>query len=144
MEGKYQENQNGTKKISLGVRCMPRVQRFTGSNLAEVEGFFQDVKTLSKSPLGGTLSWVPEFEISGSLTPKRRALTLTWSLISPPAAIINTSYGHVQCLTWIPLTGTVFLVDSRRVFDHKDKIAIFQNMTSKITLLQYIGLLFAF
>jgi len=30
------------------------------------------------------------------------------------------------------------------VFDPKDKIAIFQNMTSKITLLQYIGLLFTF
>ena len=36
---------------------------------------------------------------SPSLTPKRRALTLAWSLISPPAAVINTSYDHVQCLT---------------------------------------------
>ena len=31
--------------------------RFVGSNLTEVDGFFQDVKILSTSPPGGTLSW---------------------------------------------------------------------------------------
>ena len=35
---------------------IPRDPRFTGSNPAEVEGFFQDVIILSKSPQGGTLS----------------------------------------------------------------------------------------
>ena len=30
--------------------------RFAGSNPAEVDGFFQDVKILSTSPPGGTLS----------------------------------------------------------------------------------------
>ena len=38
-----------------------------GSNPAEVDGFFQDVKVLNISPPGGTLSWGPESEISGSL-----------------------------------------------------------------------------
>ena len=36
----------------LGVTCSPRDPRFTGSNPAEVDGFFQDVKILSTSPLG--------------------------------------------------------------------------------------------
>ena len=40
----------------LGVTCSPRDPRFTGSNLAEVDEFFQDVKILSISPPGGTLS----------------------------------------------------------------------------------------
>ena len=46
----------------LGVMCLPRDPRFTGSNQAEVDGFFQDVKILSISPSGG-----PESKISGSL-----------------------------------------------------------------------------
>ena len=40
----------------LGVTCSPRGPRFVGSNPIEVDGFFQDVKILSTSPLGGTLS----------------------------------------------------------------------------------------
>ena len=40
----------------LGVTCSPRDPRFAGSNPAEVDGFFQDVKILSNSPPGGTLS----------------------------------------------------------------------------------------
>jgi hypothetical protein len=38
-----------------------------GSNLVEVIGFFQDVKILSTSPPGGTLSVGPESEILGSV-----------------------------------------------------------------------------
>ena len=41
----------------LGVKCSSRNPSFTGSNPAEVDGFFQDVKILSTSPPGGTLSW---------------------------------------------------------------------------------------
>ena len=41
----------------LGVPCSPRDPRIAGSNPAEVAGFFQDVKILSTSPPGGTLSW---------------------------------------------------------------------------------------
>ena len=41
----------------LRVMCLPRDPRFAGSNPAEVDGFFQDVKILSTSPPGGTLSW---------------------------------------------------------------------------------------
>ena len=33
----------------LGVTCSPRDARFAGSNTAEVDGFFQDVKILSTS-----------------------------------------------------------------------------------------------
>ena len=48
----------------LGVTCSPRDPRFA----AEVDGFFQDVKILSTSPPGGSLSWGLESEFSGSLT----------------------------------------------------------------------------
>ena len=41
----------------LGVTCSPRDPRFEGSNPAEVDGFFQDVKILSTSPPGGTSIW---------------------------------------------------------------------------------------
>jgi hypothetical protein len=43
--------------ISLRVRCSPWDPRFVGSNLTEVDGFFQDVKILSTNPPGRTLSW---------------------------------------------------------------------------------------
>ena len=48
----------------LEVTCSPRDPRFEGSNPAEVDGFFQEVKILSTSPPGGR---GPESEISGSL-----------------------------------------------------------------------------
>ena len=51
----------------LEVPCSPQDPRFTDSNPAEADGFFQDVKILSTSPPGGTLSWGPDSEISGSL-----------------------------------------------------------------------------
>ena len=41
----------------LGVTCSPRDPRFACSNPAEVHRFFQDVKILSTSRPGGTLSW---------------------------------------------------------------------------------------
>ena len=41
----------------LGVTCSPRDPRFAGSNPAEVDGFFEDVKILGTSPPGETLSW---------------------------------------------------------------------------------------
>ena len=50
----------------LGATCSPRESRFVGSNPAGVDEFFQDVKVLSTSLPGGTLSWGPEFKISGS------------------------------------------------------------------------------
>ena len=51
----------------LGVICSPRDPRFTGSNLAEVDEFFQDIKIVSTCPLGGTLSRGSRVDISGSL-----------------------------------------------------------------------------
>ena len=45
------------EKVGLGVTCSPRDPRFAGSNPAEVDGFFQDVKILNTSPPGGNLSW---------------------------------------------------------------------------------------
>ena len=44
----------------LGVKCSPRDPRLAGSNPAEVDGFFQEVKILAQAG-------VPESEISGSL-----------------------------------------------------------------------------
>ena len=40
----------------LGVTCTPRDSKFAGSNPAEDDGPFQDVKILNTSPPGGTLS----------------------------------------------------------------------------------------
>ena len=42
----------------LGIMCSPRDPRIAGSNPAEVDGFLQDVKILSRSPPGGTLRWM--------------------------------------------------------------------------------------
>ena len=36
----------------LGVTCLSRDPRFAGSNAADIDGFFQDVKNLSTSPPG--------------------------------------------------------------------------------------------
>ena len=41
----------------FGVTYAPRDPRFAGSNPAEIDAFFQDVKILSTSPPGETLSW---------------------------------------------------------------------------------------
>ena len=41
---------------SLGVTYWPQNPRFEGSNTAEVDGFFQDVKILSTNTPRGTLS----------------------------------------------------------------------------------------
>ena len=41
----------------LGVTWSPRDPRFAGSNPAELDGFFQEVKILSTSPPGDHLSW---------------------------------------------------------------------------------------
>ena len=43
---------------SWGVTCLLQDPRFVGSNLTEVDRFFQDIKILSTSPSGGTLSHV--------------------------------------------------------------------------------------
>ena len=51
----------------LGVTCSPRDPRFAGSNPAEIDEVFQDVKILITSPPGGTLSRGFESELSGSL-----------------------------------------------------------------------------
>ena len=56
----------------LGLtRSLPD-QMFAGSNPAEVDGFFQDVKILSTSPPGGTVSRGPESEISNWLKNLKR------------------------------------------------------------------------
>ena len=47
------EGKEGKKEVGLsglGVTCSPRDPRFAGSNAAEIDGFFQDVKILSTSP----------------------------------------------------------------------------------------------
>ena len=52
--------QQSWKNVGLGgpgVPCSLRDPRLAGSNPAEVDGFFQDVKILTTSPPGGTLGW---------------------------------------------------------------------------------------
>ena len=51
----------------LGVTYTPQDPRFAGSNPAEVDGFFQDVKIPNTNPPGGTLTWGSDSENSGSL-----------------------------------------------------------------------------
>ena len=41
----------------LGVTCSPQDPRFVGSDPAEVDELFQDLKILSTSPPGGTIIW---------------------------------------------------------------------------------------
>ena len=53
---KENETTNFDNYGGLGVTCLPRDPRFTGSNPAKVDGFFQDVKILSTSPPGGSLN----------------------------------------------------------------------------------------
>ena len=51
-------------RVGLGglrVPCLPRDPKFAGSNMAEFDGFFQDVKILITSPPGGTLRWGSRF-----------------------------------------------------------------------------------
>ena len=47
---------NVSASVISGYRARHRYPRFAGSNPAEVDGFFQDVKILSIIPPGGTLS----------------------------------------------------------------------------------------
>ena len=54
----YVDDVNLVGDESASVTCSPRNLRFAGSNPAEVDEFFQDVKILSTSPPGGTLSRV--------------------------------------------------------------------------------------
>ena len=49
-------NEGNVDLGGLGVTCSPRDPRFAGSNPAEVDGFFPDVKILSTGLPGGTLS----------------------------------------------------------------------------------------
>ena len=50
-----------------GYRSRLELQGSRVRNPTELDGFFQEVKILSTSTPGGTLSWGPESEISGSL-----------------------------------------------------------------------------
>ena len=50
--------EGGVLRKLNNFNCMrSNIARYAGSNPAEVDGLFQDVKILSTSPLGGTLSW---------------------------------------------------------------------------------------
>ena len=50
-------NNNSVGLGGLGVPCSLRDPRFAGSDPNGVDGFFQDIKILSTSPPGVTLSW---------------------------------------------------------------------------------------
>ena len=61
----------------LGVPCTPRDPKFAGLNPAEVDGFFQDVKILSTSPPGRTLSGgsrIRDFKLVKNLKPEKIGL----------------------------------------------------------------------
>ena len=56
---KLKETQGISLIVGLGgleVTCSPRDPRFAGSNPAEIDEFFQDVKILSTSPPGAVSS----------------------------------------------------------------------------------------
>ena len=71
------------------VPCSPRDPRFAGSNRAEIDGFFQDVKILRPSPPGGTLSWgsrVWDFRLVVELQAwKNRPLSKSYLAYSRPS-----------------------------------------------------------
>ena len=65
-----------------GVQCSPQDPRFAGSNPVEVDGFFQDVKILSTSPPGVTLSWesrVLDFRLVKNLKPEKIGLRVKFN-----------------------------------------------------------------
>ena len=51
----------------LKVTCSPRDPKFAGSNPAEVDGFFQEVKNPDPKSSGREFTGGPESEISGLL-----------------------------------------------------------------------------
>ena len=55
-ENPFINNADNVALDGLWATCLPPDPRFAGSNLAEVDGFFQDIKFLNTSPPGGTLS----------------------------------------------------------------------------------------
>ena len=75
-------------------------------------------------------------KLTNLLTTQWHTPCFIWSLISP-VVVLDKLHGPVQCLTWISLTHTDLLIDTGKIFDLNVKIAIFENMTSKITVLQY-------
>ena len=81
----------------LGVPCSPQDPRFAGSNPAEIDGFFQDVKLLSTCPRG-TLSWVSwvwDF-VKESQFWKNRPLS---KIIQHNHVLVNAD--HTSPLTWL-------------------------------------------
>jgi hypothetical protein len=59
------------------VIYLPWDLKFTGSNPAEVDGLYQDVKVLSTSPLGGTLNlgpWIWDFRLVKNLKSEKLCL----------------------------------------------------------------------
>ena len=53
--------------LKINLFYSTQVTRFLGSNPADVEGMFQEVKISSTRPLGGTFNPGSESEISGLL-----------------------------------------------------------------------------
>ena len=90
----------------LGVTCSPRDPRFTGSNPAEVDGFFQDVKIPSTSPPGGILSW---------------GLRKLFIILEHN---INMFYNNTICLIYVfisyTLEGNYILKTRRTIYNIKD------------------------
>ena len=79
----------------LGVTCSPRDPRFAGSNPAEVDGFFQDVKILCTSPPEKILSSGIKSEISSSL---KNVMQEKKHFIFPSTAI------GPHCILWVQST----------------------------------------
>ena len=76
----------------LGVTCSPWDPRFVGSNPAEVDGFFKDVKIVSTSSPGGTLSWGTE--ISGSLKNLRPEKIGLWAIFNRHILVLVSKFGE--------------------------------------------------
>ena len=65
------------------------------------------------------------------MTPLRRPLYLIWTLVSSFSGYLqNIRYRFVQHQLWLALTHTVLVIDSRKIFFLKDKIAINKICTS--------------
>ena len=64
------------------VTCSPRDPRFADSNPTEIDGFFQDVKILSKSPPGKTLGFMKSKD-TNEIMAKGRLLSpdLPWGFV---------------------------------------------------------------
>ena len=79
-------------------------------------GFFQDVKILSTSPPGGTLSWGPESEISGSLKNLKPEKIGPWVKFNRHIHVLVISKNFLWFPNYITFLASLQILGARALF----------------------------